>query len=176
MKPPVDAPASSARRPSGSTAKRVEGGVELLPAPADERCGGPCSTMGSSGATWRAALSACGPRHQDDPGGDRHLGLVPVGDQAPPHELGVEPAARPWAQLLDPGVSWGRRARRLGWRRLLGRGPSWSATVLAAAFLAAARSAGSLVAAFFLTAGDLLRRVLDRGGGHFFRGLLDGLA
>ena len=132
----------------GSDGEPGEGGIELLPAPADERLGRPPQDDGLVGRHLARRLVGLGPRHQDHPGRDGYLGLVPVGDQAPPYELGVEPPTRPWAQLLlDPLASVG--GALLG-RGLLGRGAFLAAgaflvaTVLAAAFLAAARCEGAL--------------------------------
>ena len=139
----------------GGDRKPREGGVELLPTPADERLRRALQHDGLVGRHLAGRLVGLRPRHQDDPGGDGHLGLVTVGDQAPPHELGVEPTARPCAQLIDPGVS-GVSGAVVGAGFSAGAffaaGAFLAATVLAAAFLAAARSAGALVAAFFLTA------------------------
>ena len=157
MNPPVDAPASSARRPSASTANRVEGGVELLSAPADERRRRAQHDDGLVGRTSRAGLSAWAPRHEHPAGADRRLGLVPVGDQAAADQLGVEPPAGPGAQLLDPGVSGASwrgvsaggllgRGGLLG-AAFFGRGRLWAAALLGGAF--AAFLGGPVLAAFF---------------------------
>ena len=65
--------------------------------------------MGSSGATRRAGLSAGAPETRTDAGLDGRLGLVAGGDEAPAHQLGIEPAAAPrWSAgaFLAALASW----------------------------------------------------------------------
>ena len=99
MKPPVEAPASRARRPATATPNWSSAASSLRPPRPTNGDGGPSTTTGSPGATRRAALSACVPETRTVAGGDRRLGLLPGVDEAASHELGIEPAAGPAGQL-----------------------------------------------------------------------------
>ena len=67
VNPPVDAPASSTRLPSGLTANRVSAAANFSPPRLTNGAGGPCTTTGSSRATRRAALSAWVPATSTNP-------------------------------------------------------------------------------------------------------------
>ena len=148
MKPPVDAPASRARRPAMAHGEAVQRRGELPPAAADEGRRGP--EHDDRLVRRHEARRLLGRRAGDEDAarGDGRLGLRSGGDEAAAHELGVEPAAGPGAQLaalLGRLVS----GRASGWR-LAGERPAWrrlrrgrllaAALGPALAFLAAARA------------------------------------
>ena len=74
-------------------------------------------------------------RDEDAAGGDRRLGLVPAGEEAPSHELGVEPAAGAGAQLAAFLTDLAVEAGFLAGAFLVGA--LCAAEFLAGAFLAA---------------------------------------
>ena len=96
MKPPVEAPASSARRPSTGDRERVERAEQLVRAAGDPaaagrgRCG---RRPGSPASTPVAGLVAAWPGDGDPALGDERDGVLAGAGQAAPHELRVEPAA-----------------------------------------------------------------------------------
>ena len=99
MNPPVDAPASRAGRCRHRHGEAGQGGIELLAAAAHEGRRRPeQDDRLIGGHEPRRLLGGCaGDEHAA--GGDDRLRLLPGGDEAPAHELGVEPAAGPGGQL-----------------------------------------------------------------------------
>ncbi len=170
VKPPVEAPTSSTRRPVTSMPKCVEGGVELLAAASDEPrrragddqrvAGGdePCRLVGDRAVDEHPLL------------GDGLGGLGAAGDETPSHELGIEaPAGAHSAGARGGDLAHAGRADRLLLRRgllggrllgrgLLGRSPSSPWTFFAVAFFAVA-----FLAAAFFAVRLLGRRLLRRG-------------
>ena len=67
MKPPVDAPASRARRPATATAKRVRAASSFCPPRLTKGEGGPSRRGARPAATRRAGLSACAPATRTQP-------------------------------------------------------------------------------------------------------------
>ena len=67
VNPPVDAPASRARRPVGSRSKRSRAARSLSPPRLTKRGRSPRSSMGSAGDTSRAGLSAMEPETSTTP-------------------------------------------------------------------------------------------------------------
>ena len=109
--------------------------------------------MASSGRDEAGRLVGGRAADGDPAGGDVGLGLLAAGGQAPPHQLGVEAAARQRSGLLDGFLAGAtclaRRAGLLG-GRLLRRsaavflaGAFFLAAFLAVAFLAGAFFAGA---------------------------------
>ena len=134
MNPPVDAPASRARRPAGSTANRAERGRQLL-APAGHEAG--WISGDHDGLVWcheARGLGRGGPRHGDAAGVDRLACGLAAGDQPPAHQLGVEAPADGW-----------RREPRGQPDDLAAPGAFFAADFLAGAFSAADFFAGRLL-------------------------------
>ena len=92
MKPPVDDAGVEAPAAVDVDAEVVEGGVQLVAAPAHEPGPGPGDDDRPRRCHQPGRLVGRRAADQDPAGGDRRLGLLPAGDQAPAHELGVEPA------------------------------------------------------------------------------------
>ena len=124
------APALGDRRRTGSGRRRASAPPRLT-----NGAGRPQHDDGLVGRHQAGRLVGLGAGHQHLPGGDGRLGLVPVGDQAAPDELGIEPPAGPVLSCSIRGV------------RLLGGGLLGGGAFLAAAFLA-----GAFLAAAFLAA------------------------
>ena len=124
VKPPVEAPASRARRPVGSMSKRSRAARELLAAPADEagRCAGQLDGLGGGHQPRRLVGHRAG--HQHPPLLDEGDGLGPTLDQPPLDQGPVEAPPRRAGQPADPVPAAGCRllGRGLLGRRLLGRG------------------------------------------------------
>ena len=113
VKPPVEAPASSARRPSTVDRERLERAEQLVRAAGD-----PAGLVGVGADDDRGAgvdaggRLGGGPTGDGDPAlGDQRDGVLAGAGQAPPHELGVEPAAtghQSWSIVpssrCEPGV------------------------------------------------------------------------
>ena len=104
----------------------VQCGLELEAAPADVGRRGPEQDDGLVRGDQARRLVGRRAGDEDVAGGDGRLGLLPGVDEAPSHELGIEPAAGPAGQLaaflgaellaseafLARGTSW---PSRLGW-------------------------------------------------------------
>ena len=111
VKPPVEAPASRARRPSTGTAEGVEGAEQLVRAP-----GHPAGLVGVGADDDRGAGLDAGGRlggglaGDGDPAlGDQGDGVLAGAGQPAAHELGVEPAApghQSWS--IVPSSRWSR--------------------------------------------------------------------
>ncbi len=99
MKPPVEAPASRARRSGDGDREPLQCGLELVAASADEGRGGPEQDDGLVRGDEARRLLGLRARDEDGAGGDGRLGLLPGFDEAASHELGIEPAAGPAGQL-----------------------------------------------------------------------------
>ena len=150
MNPPVDAPRSWARRPSTATANRVSAASSFSPPRPTKRGAGPEHPDRLAGRHEPGGLVGGRSADGDAPGRDVGLGLLAAGRQAPPHQLGVEAAARQRSGLLRGGAFL---AGALLGRRLLRVAVFLAAAFLAAVFLAAAFLAGAFLAgAFFLAA------------------------
>ena len=102
MKPPVDAPASRARAPTTSRAKRSRAASSFSPPRLTKRGPGPCRTTASAAATSRARLVGQGTAHQHPAGSDGRLGLLAIGGQAAADQLEVEPEPRGWCSVGRP--------------------------------------------------------------------------
>ena len=146
VKPPVDAPASSARRPSTSMAKRSERCDELVAPSAHEARGGPSELdRAHARATIRLGLSARRAPDRDEPRVDRPLRRLTARGEPAAHELGVEPATSARSRL---------RCRCLLARLRLLAGAFLAVDFFAADFFAAAFFAG----AFFVLDDFFARR------------------
>ena len=99
MKPPVEAPASRARRPVTAIGKRSSAASSLRPPRPTKGDGGPEQDDRLVRGDEARRLVGRGAGDEDGAGGDGRLGLLPGVDEAPSHELGVEPAAGPAGQL-----------------------------------------------------------------------------
>ena len=93
MNPPVDAPASRARRPRTSTAKRVERGGQLLAAAGDEAGWLAAQLDRLAGAHQPGRGLGGAPTDADASGDDRLDRLTAAPEQPPAHELGIESPA-----------------------------------------------------------------------------------
>ena len=124
VNPPVEAPASRARRPATSTPNRVEGGVELLAAAAHEAGRAPSSSTGSPGVDQASRLGRRGAADGHPPGRDQLLGLLAGVDQAPADQS-ASSRRRAVSYLAAGFLAAGFGRRLLGGgllgRRLLGR-------------------------------------------------------
>ena len=131
-------PASRARRPATSTPKRSSAASSFSPPRLTKRGGGPSDLDGSSGRDQARRLVGRRAADRDPPGRDVGLRLLPARRQAPPDQLGVEPATQGSGRLpaaflagafflagglLGRGLlGGGLLGRRLLGRGLLGRG------------------------------------------------------
>ena len=159
MKPPVEDPASRARRPSTATSNSSRAASSLSPPRLTKRGGSPRTSDRLGRVDQAGGLVGDGAADGHPAGLDEGVGLLAGVDQAPPDQVEVEPPAG--SQLLR--------------RRLLGRGLA-GRRLLRRGFLAAGFLAGALV--FFSTAAHPLGQGVDIGlGGGLDLGqlLLDAL-
>ena len=145
MKPPVDAPTSTARAPVDVDAERVERARELRAAARHERrrpSARRATTIGSAASTWRAAVVAG----------------VPLTDTRP---AAIASTARARLGASPRRTSSTSRRRRTAQRARLAAGflaafvaaPSWPRAFAAAVFFAAVFFAAGFLAAAFFAAG-----------------------
>ena len=162
MKPPVDAPASRARRSGDGDREALQCGLELEAAPADEGRRRAQEDDGLVGRDEAGRLVGLRARDEDGAGGDGRLGLLPGVDEATSHELGIEPAAGPAAQLAAflaaESLASGPSCRGTSWPRPWPRRPLGLARSAAAyagtdgaTFLAAARARVAVLPACVVT-------------------------
>ena len=171
VKPPVDAPTSTARRPATSTPNASSAPASLRP-PRETNVGrrrlrrdddrlGPVDLAGGGGRRRAAHGDAARDDHVDGPGA--------TGRESTPDELDVEASAHgsPLRRALRwPGVPCGR-LRTLAGRRLLrgtpsSRAISWPAPSSRAAFFAGAVF-GAFLTADFVAVDALPQAPLQRG-------------
>ena len=155
VKPPVEAPTSSTRRPVTSMSKCVRAASSFSPPRPTNRGGGPVTTSASPAATSRAGLSATAPLTSTRCSATASAGLGAAGDETPSHELGIEAPAG----AHSAACAWWRPCARRTSRPPSSPWPSWPPTSWPArptswpvAFLAVAFLAGGLLG------GRLLRR------------------
>ena len=148
MNPPVEAPASSTRRPATSTPKRSRAASSLTPARLTKRGPAPARRSARRDATRRAGFAAGAPPTSTRPGGD--VGLAPGSatgasrrrtSSASSRRRGATVTRSQWSARRRSGAACrapvvGRRL--LGRRHLLRLPSSWPGAFLAAVFLAGA--------------------------------------